>query len=120
MRLPPDLAGACGVPGCRDPECTIDYGYCHCGCGGETALAGSTWAATGTVRGEPNRYIRGHVGDHALRVGAVQMRSEHLMSLKAIAREVGKDPETVSRWLHAEGFDVSHAALRAARIGRKR
>ncbi len=43
-------------------DTTIPYGYCHCGCGGKTAIAKQTDRAKGHVRGEPKKYLRGHQG----------------------------------------------------------
>jgi hypothetical protein len=41
-------------------ELGISYGYCHCGCGRKTRLAGRTSASMGTVKGMPNLFIVGH------------------------------------------------------------
>jgi hypothetical protein len=41
---------------------TIPYGYCQCGCGQPAPIATSTNAAYGSVKGKPQRYIRGHNG----------------------------------------------------------
>lgn len=38
----------------------ILFGHCHCGCGQKTNLAGQSLTKTGTVKGQPNRYIKGH------------------------------------------------------------
>lgn len=40
----------------------IPYGYCHCGCGERTSLAKQTSRRFGHVRGEPVRFLVGHVG----------------------------------------------------------
>lgn len=45
---------------CRDRECSVPYGYCHCGCGKQTPLATSTWMAGNLEKGCPIRYIHGH------------------------------------------------------------
>ena len=54
---------------CGDPLCRIPYGFCHCGCGGKTALATGNVTAYGWRKGLPKRYIHGHsgvpVGPHA-------------------------------------------------------
>ena len=39
----------------------IPYGYCHCGCGQKTNLAPQTQSRDGWVKGEPLKYLRGHV-----------------------------------------------------------
>lgn len=38
----------------------IAHGRCHCGCGRKTTIATRTNRGKGTVRGEPNRFLRGH------------------------------------------------------------
>lgn len=38
----------------------IPYGYCHCGCGQRTNPAKQTLKKTGTVKGEPQKWKRGH------------------------------------------------------------
>src|SRR3990167_3202715 len=38
----------------------IQYGYCHCGCGRKTKIAERNYWSTGTISGEPYKYIRGH------------------------------------------------------------
>lgn len=40
----------------------ISFGYCHCGCGNKTPLSTRTRSDTGLVKGEPLRFIRGHIG----------------------------------------------------------
>lgn len=37
-----------------------DYGFCQCGCGGKTNLAGHTNTRTGLIRGYPTRFLNGH------------------------------------------------------------
>lgn len=36
------------------------FGYCHCGCGQKTNLAPRNSTKIGLVKGEPQRYIKGH------------------------------------------------------------
>jgi len=38
----------------------IPYGYCHCGCGVKTSVAGCSRFAKGQIKGEPVKYIHGH------------------------------------------------------------
>ena len=45
---------------CGNPECTIPFGYCHCGCGENTQIARKTDRKNGTVRNMPKRYIEDH------------------------------------------------------------
>jgi hypothetical protein len=41
-------------------EKEIPYGYCHCGCGGETKIISKTSKKEGRIKGEFNKFIRGH------------------------------------------------------------
>lgn len=45
---------------CRDPQCTIPYGLCHCGCGKQTRLAKITNHARFRIAGQPYRYFHSH------------------------------------------------------------
>jgi hypothetical protein len=38
----------------------IAYGYCHCGCGQQTAIAKKTQASQGDIAGKPRKYVRFH------------------------------------------------------------
>ncbi len=40
----------------------IPYGYCQCGCGQKTNPAPKTRSKLGNVKGEPQRFMRGHKG----------------------------------------------------------
>jgi hypothetical protein len=40
----------------------IPFGYCHCGCGEKTNLARQSLTSAGWVRGEPLKWIVGHIG----------------------------------------------------------
>ena len=44
----------------NDPIDTIEYGYCHCGCGEKTRLAPQTDRQKGWIGGEPVRFVKGH------------------------------------------------------------
>lgn len=41
-------------------EKKIPYGYCYCGCGQKTKFYKYTDKRTGTIKGEPRKYIIGH------------------------------------------------------------
>ncbi len=43
-----------------EPQSTVPYGYCQCGCGEKTKLASETKASRGWVKGQPLRYINRH------------------------------------------------------------
>lgn len=45
---------------CGDTNCTIPYGLCHCGCGGESPSAKQTNANKNMSNGLPVRFIKGH------------------------------------------------------------
>jgi hypothetical protein len=50
----------CGAHGCTDPTCRIEYGYCHCGCGGETNFVTSGSKGRGTYQETPRRFLARH------------------------------------------------------------
>jgi hypothetical protein len=45
---------------CRNVNCTVPRGLCHCGCGQKTACANRSLAAIYHIKGEPIRFIKGH------------------------------------------------------------
>jgi hypothetical protein len=45
---------------CGDSQCSIQYGFCHCGCGRETRIATANNAAWGHRKGLPVRFLKGH------------------------------------------------------------
>src|SRR5674476_1488565 len=45
---------------CTLEECSIPYGFCHCGCGTKTAIAPQNDKYMGRIKGEPYRYIIRH------------------------------------------------------------
>ena len=45
---------------CSDPNCKIDKGLCHCGCGQPAPIAKKTTTKYGHIKGQPIRYINGH------------------------------------------------------------
>ncbi len=38
----------------------ISYGYCHCGCNQKTKLIDRNNKNTGLIKGQPNKFLRGH------------------------------------------------------------
>ena len=44
-------------------DCTsnIPYGYCQCGCGQKTPISKTTDKKYGRIKGEPHKYINGHL-----------------------------------------------------------
>jgi len=45
---------------CRNHDCEIPFGYCHCGCGERTRIAPTNNTEHGWVRGYPILFINGH------------------------------------------------------------
>jgi HNH endonuclease len=45
---------------CRDHDCTIPYGLCHCGCGKTAYINSASHQSRGWVKGVPRTYLRGH------------------------------------------------------------
>lgn len=46
---------------CGNVECSIPYGYCHCGCGELAPISKRDSILRSYIKGEPVRYISGHV-----------------------------------------------------------
>ena len=57
MTLPEQSLASCW---CGDLTCTVPYGFCHCGCGGLTAIAKWGDRRWGTIKGLPYKYLKGH------------------------------------------------------------
>jgi hypothetical protein len=45
---------------CRNPQCLVPYGYCHCGCGEKSKLAPRSNTSIGWVVGFPTKFLWGH------------------------------------------------------------
>lgn len=60
MTSPTNWILAPGLCICRNAECAIPYGLCHCGCGGKTNIAPQSSTVQGCIKGYPLRYIRNH------------------------------------------------------------
>lgn len=58
--MPPRLNVTLSGCICRNPNCQIPYGLCHCGCGEKTKISKYNITLIGWVAGMPTRYIMGH------------------------------------------------------------
>ena len=56
---------------CGDPNCTIPYGTCHCGCGAKTTIARANCTLYKWKKGLPKKYIGGHWKTKKTVVGCV-------------------------------------------------
>ena len=45
---------------CGDTNCTIPFGFCHCGCGKKTSIATGTSVRDNLYKGFPAKHVRGH------------------------------------------------------------
>lgn len=45
---------------CGDPACAVQFGYCHCRCGGKTKISPRDDKRTNEIKGMPRRFIHGH------------------------------------------------------------
>jgi transposase len=91
--------GACGTPGCEDPDCDIPFGMCHDGCGKRTELASQTRAARSWVKGYPKLYVATHKGrasDREKRSKQIIARLIQGESGRAIAGDLRVSHETVT------------------------
>lgn len=60
LRMPLRTTLPPGLCICRDPNCKIPYGECHCGCSKKTRIAPHTIASLRHIKGEPRLYCIGH------------------------------------------------------------
>lgn len=94
-KYPPVKVGSCGTPGCTDPECEIEPGTCHCGCGERTAIASRHDRRHGRIKDEPCRFIRAHYD---------RLREEyqrfHAAKMTATMNELYADPRRKARWAY--------------------
>jgi HNH endonuclease len=51
---------ACGSLCCRDADCSVAFGLCHCGCGEQAPNADRTHTQFHWYKGNPKRFIKGH------------------------------------------------------------
>lgn len=58
----------------------VPYGYCQCGCGQKTPIAGQTRSIQGWKKGEPTRFIRNHQsrGNRDYRDFAISQKPDHV------------------------------------------
>lgn len=45
---------------CGNADCSIPYGYCHCGCGGQVAICDNSNRSQGHFKGHPYQFIAHH------------------------------------------------------------
>jgi len=104
------VRGKCGVPGCTDAECEIEYGCCHGGCGETTPLATVSKHERSQVRGEPLQFARDHQRNNcpaqflAATAGGEPLRQSRLaagLSQRALAKKASVAPVEVRK---LEGF----------------
>jgi hypothetical protein len=43
-----------------DEDCPLEPGLCHCGCGKKTKIAKQSYSRSGSIKGQPNKYLTGH------------------------------------------------------------
>jgi hypothetical protein len=81
------IRGGCGVPGCAEPTCTTRCGECHCGCGGSTTLARQSNRRLNLVKGEPQRFLNGHILRSALEIRWANSDAERRVRERECERE---------------------------------
>lgn len=104
VKYPPVELGVCGTPGCTDPDCAIEPGTCHCGCGARTPIAGKSERRLGRIKGEPCRFIRGHdvLSDEGRRIQSANMaakRADGTISTEHLS------PASQRRWSLGTGLE---------------
>lgn len=85
---------------CGDPLCSIPYGLCHCGCGGQVHLVPSTERKRGYIEGQPFRFLIGHnmrtKKDSGL-LGKAQDRYRMRLRAKGLCQGCGQVPSVEGR-----------------------
>jgi recombination endonuclease VII len=84
---------------CGNPECQIEFGLCHCGCGGATSIAPRNHRDRGWIKGKPIRYLKGHAQGqrrdlHTL--SGVDLRTRRAMCSFCGEVSIKKDPSRSS------------------------
>jgi hypothetical protein len=77
-----------GLCVCRDPNCQIPFGTCHCGCGEATVIAQYTRNIDDYEQGSPLRFINGHQS----RVQEHEQKHGHALN--------GNQSRTYRTWSH--------------------
>lgn len=83
---------------CEVSDCLIEFGLCHCGCGGLAPITPYNNISRGWVRGQPLRYINGHARNKSP-VDYIVDENGCWVWQKSLARGYGKlrvDGKTVS------------------------
>lgn len=60
---------------CEQDNCSIPYGFCHCGCGGKTSIAKWASAEKGWAKGEPKRFMNNHYAKNL--IGDLYVPKDH-------------------------------------------
>src|SRR5690242_14918619 len=93
----------CGAYQCTHPNCRVDYGYCHCGCGEETNLVIKGSKSRGTYAEIPRRFIKKHnVRGRTAREEAKHQAGESYVRADGF-RVLPLDPDSVFAGMAAEG-----------------
>lgn len=66
---------------CGRPNCTVPYGLCHCGCGGQTSLATENNASKRKVKGLRLRYLPMHRGYGVMRAKKAEIKQRKFKAI---------------------------------------
>jgi hypothetical protein len=93
-------------------ESSVPYGYCYCNCGQKTKLCPRTNASRGAIKGEPQKYLRGHTlraNRHKNFAKQVAARTHH-----GLRRDGMEDPTYLS-WaaMKQRCLNVNHPKYRS-------
>jgi hypothetical protein len=96
------------------PNCLVEYGCCHCGCGNVTKLCPKNDAHRKAVAGEPQRYIIGHT----LRKNRKKSIDKQIASRTIHGHEKGgKHTRTYLAWFNMKQRCLRPGATHYAKYG---
>jgi hypothetical protein len=78
------------------------FGCCHCGCGGLAPVASKTVRSHGAIKGQPQRFIKGHFS----RVSFVPNRTQHLSDGTTIIFLERRDKTVLECFIDTSDYDL--------------
>src|SRR4029453_17685525 len=110
----------CGAHGCTDPNCRIEYGYCHCGCGGETNFVTSGSKGRSTYQETPRRFLLRHNLRGKTPVEQSRREREEAFVRADGYRAIPLDPDSIFFGMAVAGatYILEHLVVMALQLGR--
>lgn len=94
------------------PDDTIPYGFCHCGCGRKTSIAKANNRRLGQIKGDPKRYARGCNGARkSSPVDWIEVDRGYITSCHIWQRRISEPAGYGSRWVVGVGNVLAHRSI---------